>query len=121
MENQDKECLGYAKIRERISNPSDKTLILLETRPDLAGNDPSKKAKYVSETMLAFLTKLAKSEGAEEFKVSAMRKEAQNFYEKCNFINLRTLTKDALLPKERFDLLIEQNEKHTHQHLTYFA
>lgn len=86
----------------------------IETAPRLSQENPiSRKTKFIGETMLAFMVKIAKN-NKKDFKVKcvAPRPETEKFYfEQCGFRPIQR--QSAILDFEKFPDLIEQNERHT--------
>ena len=87
-------------------------LILLETAPKLSRYNPKRDARYIGETMVAFLATLAKSKEKNLFaRGVADRTKTQDFYfSLCKFS--RTGDGDAILKKRTASKLIHNNKEH---------
>ena len=101
--------LGYCEQDELYFQ---NVLALVETSPAYKNAKKDRKIKYVGETMLAFLVKMAKNQNKAAFAVDSVLDEARDFYsKKCGFEKdgIRTY----ILSEKQFDNFISQNESHT--------
>ena len=101
--------LGYCEQDELYFQNA---LVLIETSPACLSSKKDRKIKYVGETMLAFLVKMAKNQNKAAFAVDSVLDEARDFYsKKCGFEKdgIRTY----ILSEKQFDNFISQNENHT--------
>lgn len=109
----DKNCLGYAEIDTK--NPQRNELKYIETKKDLSYKNQSRKTKYIGETIVSFLLGLTKKSPQKDFVVPHTLCSAEGFYiDKCGFKHYeKGSVVSTYKPKEEFDDLIFQNEKHT--------
>ena len=111
MEADDK-IIAYADV-----NNEDKYRCLinfLETAPQFAKYSHNDRTyKYAGETMLSCIAKLAKEKNKDAITLEYRDvKETRDFYfEQCGFEY--EYPKNAILPRDKFDELIEQNNNHT--------
>ncbi|MBQ3641771.1 hypothetical protein II906_07610 [bacterium] len=95
----------------------------LETCPEYAKQNKKRKVKYVGETLLTFATGISKNRGDNFVKIRKPMTRALPFYtSKCFFERPQQKTSKMLvLPKEKFDDLIEQNSSHTKTTMEFFV
>jgi len=111
LEDLDKNCLGVCSI-DKTDKDKD-TLSYFEVVPKNAYRNKDRKIKYVGETMLAFLTKMAKKSGKKYLEVPYVMSDAIDFYiEKCNFEKM-LYPNTAIASSSSFEALEKQNKKHT--------
>lgn len=111
IENKQRQCLGYAII-DRCRTPKSIDLELLETCLPHSSRNEDRRIKYVGETLVSFLTKLAKNENLSELCVPLTAKTAKDFYRNCGFQEKGT-TGFFTLKNKDFNQLIEKNEFNT--------
>ncbi len=111
MEDANDDCLGFIKVRsERKKSP--KTVIFFETNPHYAGSNENRSIKYIGETLLAFVTKLAKKEKSHMVNISIPTTSSIPFYtDKCGFKIQEG--NGVILTSEDYKKFIAQNEAHT--------
>lgn len=111
MEDKDDNCLGFIKVRS-VSKKLPRTVIFFETNPQYANGNKNRNIKYVGETLLAFVTKLAKKEKSPVVNISVPTGSSIPFYkDKCGFAIQKGL--GLILSTEDYKKFIEQNEAHT--------
>ena len=114
LEDSKKHCLSYAEILTK--SPYFNQLLFIETKPSLSHKNKERKTKYIGETMIAFLLGLTKAtSNSKNFEVPHAISTSQAFYvDKCKFDYHEGKSRLSVFkPREEFDSLIEQNEKHT--------
>lgn len=110
MENQNGDVICTSKIVPRGKKDD---LEFIETAPTFSTSNHIRKVKYIGETMLAFLAKDAK-EGKKiiEVPLVAPTPKTKNFYfNQCGFEKHGRA--GAILTKEKIDMFLKKNEKHT--------
>lgn len=111
LENKKRQCLGFA-ITEEIEDENILELNLLETCHLHSSRNEDRKIKYVGETLVSFLTKLAQKDELSTFDVPISSKYAKDFYRNCGFKEIGT-TGFFRMQNKNFNKLIEQNESNT--------
>lgn len=109
MEDNEGRTLCYSALKHK---KKEERLEYLEVMPKISSYNPDRKIKYVGETMVAFLTSIAKKRH-KDFFVSevAPREKTRNFYYKL--CQMQKVGIGAFLPKEEIPELISQNRMHT--------
>lgn len=111
LENKRKQCLGFAVVEKRYDEEV-YDLDLLETCLPYSFRNKERTTKYVGETILSFIAKLAIKDNISKFCVPISSTFARKFYNNCGFEKGKGL--DGLVLYDfYFDKLIEQNENHT--------
>ena len=114
IETKNSDFLGFCQIfDDEIKNQDELFIGFLETVPT-ATQKPRKfnqKYKYVGETMLAFLTKIAQKENKSSITASPIL-EAKKFYTRKCFFDKKSFY-GVSLPSKNFNKLCEQNKSHT--------
>ena len=91
-----------------------KEVLFLETCPNYSSSNSDRKAKYIGETLLAFITKLAKKDKNDKVSISVYTQNAKPFYvDKCKFVQASKASKAIELPKNKFVHFLLQNGLHT--------
>lgn len=118
IENSKNECLGYCRVDDTYNNIS--YLTHLEVVPYASHRNEARKSKYVGETLVAFLAKMAKKNNKKSIYVPNMYMPAMNFYlEKCKFLTCDFINfSSSELTSDRFEALEKQNFKHTGQNIS---
>ena len=111
MEDKDDNCLGFIKVRS-ASKSLPRAVIFFETNPQYANDNKNRNIKYVGETLLAFVTKLAKKEKSPVVNICVPTSSSIPFYkDKCGFEIQEGM--GLILPTENYKNFIAQNEDHT--------
>ncbi len=111
MEDKNNDCLGFIKVlAERKKLP--KSVIFFETNPQYASSNSNRNIKYIGETLLAFVTKLAQKDESFMVNISIPTSDSIPFYrDKCGFNSSQGT--GLVLVSDNYKKLIEQNELHT--------
>ncbi|MBQ8475744.1 GNAT family N-acetyltransferase [bacterium] len=103
-------CLGVMEVKEHTN--CDLGVIYLETNPKYRGKG-KKSVKYIGETMLSYLAKVAKGNDAEVFIYNSSESAYDFYISKCGFQEPKGEFATIDLDKSGIDKLIKQNESHT--------
>ena len=108
LETQEGKCLGYLYAEEKRNAYE---IGFIESIPK---NKYGTNYKYIGETLLSFIAKLARIEEKERIFL-APADSAVDFYEnKCHFSTEEdSEEQEMILPNDRYNKLISQNENHT--------
>lgn len=109
MEDEASNLLGYFILKH-----SDKETILstIETAPRLSCYKEQRPAKYIGETMMAFIASISGDKNVKVFDI-AQRPKTKNFYfSQCRFSKI-PFSENAILRRRNFKKLINANEAHT--------
>ena len=113
VEDKKENCLGLVELVDLPSH-NKKEVLFLETCPKYSNSNSDRRAKYIGETLLAFVTKLAKKDKNDKISISVYTQNAQPFYvDKCKFAQASKTSKSLELPKSKFGHLLFQNSLHT--------
>lgn len=111
LEDKNDNCLGVICLVENKKTKR-KSVSYIETCPKDAYENTERNIKYVGETLLSFVTALAKKDKSRLLSIPVALQSAEAFYtEKCGFIN-RGIAGMTLFP-EQYENLLKQNEEHT--------
>ena len=110
LEDENNRCLAVAEVEDRTKDSSD--LVFIETAPSVAWEMYDRNIKYVGETMLATLVKLAKKDKKKQFNVIDPTPYALRFYLKYGFRE-DVFSEDITIKNSQFEDLIKTNETHT--------
>ena len=114
METQAGDFLGFSQVfDDEIKNHDELFIGFLETVPTATKKcrKINQKYKYVGETMLAFLTKIAEKQNKKSITASPTT-ESKRFYTKKCFFDKKSFY-GVSLPFQNFEKLCSQNELHT--------
>lgn len=113
LEDKKENCLGLVELVDLPSH-NKKEVLFLETCPKYSNSNSDRKAKYIGETLMAFVTKLAKKDKNDKVSISVYTQNAFPFYvDKCKFSQASKTSKSIELPKSKFGHLLFQNGLHT--------
>ena len=111
MENPKGNCLGYIIVETDFDVPERKDVVYLETCPKYNSSNPKRTIKYIGETLLAFVVKIAQKNNKKFISIPIWSKTAENFYkENCGFEEKEAC---LYLYRELFDSFLSKNKKHT--------
>ena len=86
MENQKDKCLGYVIVETDFDTPDKSDIVYLETCPKYKSSNPKRTIKYIGETLLAFVVKIAQKDNMKSVCIPVWTTTAENFYkENCGF------------------------------------
>ena len=116
-ENKDGKCIAISQLYDpSINDKEGKGVYILETSPNLCSDNKNRKTKYIGETFLAFITKLAWQKGYAVDIPLAVDTALPFYVDKCHFKKVGTsdgeYTPITLYAEDFFDLIL-QNEEHT--------
>lgn len=119
IENSSKECIGYcvSYYTNKEDSTDDKSSIhveYLEKIPDLSLDryeNYDYNYKYIGQTMLSFIAKLAKKMNADNINLFMAKATPRFYLNKCYFRRAYPSMNSAYLPAVDYDKLIERNEK----------
>ena len=114
-------CLG---VMESIDLPNRVNQInYLETCPEFAQKNKKRRIKYIGETMIAFATQMSSNRNDSSVKIRKPLTKSMPFYlDKCFFEKpVNKSSKMLILPNTKFDLLLEQNLRHTKNRMEYLG
>lgn len=122
-ENKDGECIAISQLYDpSINDKEGKGVYILETCPNLCSDNKNRKTKYIGETFLTFITKLAWQKGYAVDIPLAVDTALPFYVDKCFFKKVGTsdgeYTPVTLYAEDFFDL-IQQNEEHTKTHVLF--
>ena len=113
LEDKKENCLGFVELIDLPSH-NKKEVLFLETCPKYSNSNADRSAKYIGETLLAFVAKLAKKDKNDKVSISVYTQNARPFYvDKCKFIQSSKHSNSIELPKSKFGHLLLQNGLHT--------
>ena len=114
LETEDGQCIGIAEVSD---NGKEKyQLDILETAPVYTndGRHQTPEYRYIGETMLSFLTKLAIKNGKKAIRTEPADTAYEFYTDKCFFKKTKNDDPEHVrLKKEAFKKLLTQNSKHT--------
>ena len=125
IEDSDGMLLGATEIYdEKIEGINSKNIHIIETCPKCSSKNIHRKEKYIGESLLAFIVKLAKKENKEMVYISVAEATALSFYtDKCFFTQRQEVQKledsPVFLMDSDFDKLIDRNEEHTKNQIKF--
>ena len=102
-------CIGAAEITEKDSAFE---IDILETAPKFENKRSDSSIKYIGETMVSFVTKLAEA-AKKKMVVVHSSSNAVDFYSKHCHMNYNDKNKYFYLPAYKYGNLLLQNEGHT--------
>lgn len=118
LEDKKSRCLGFLET-SKMEN-GEKNIDYLEIAKNCADSNSIRHVKYVGETMVAFLAKLIQNTNSKSpYVVGFTIPSARDFYtDNCGFIENNSDNDDIfipelILPEEKMNDLIAQNEGHT--------
>lgn len=116
-ENKDGECIAISQLYDPcIDDKKGKGVYILETSPKLCSENKDRKTKYIGETFLTFIAKLAWQKGYAVDIPLAVDTALPFYVDKCFFKKVGEsdgeYTPVTLYSDDFFDL-IHQNEEHT--------
>ncbi len=109
IEDKDGKCIGLTEVKENLNTFN---IEILETAPRFENKRSDSSIKYIGETMVSFITELAKRTKKHMIEVFSASKAVDFYREKCH-MNYNDRNKYFYLPAYRYDRLLMQNERHT--------
>lgn len=115
-------CLGFASVLEDDELPGEEELVYLETCPKYQITNEKRTIKYIGETLIAFITGLAKGKDIKTIEIKAYTSNGERFYKKkCNFEQRNDEKQTLFLRRENFENVINKNKAHTHSEIRYLV
>ncbi|MCD7780377.1 MAG: hypothetical protein LUH05_06875 [Candidatus Gastranaerophilales bacterium] len=111
MENTEGDCVGIMETSQEGDDTID--IEVLETSPKHRNEQQDGKSKYVGETFLSFIAKLAKNLNKNEIRLDSTDSARDFYLKKCHFDESNYNYDTLILSDDKFDKLIQQNESHT--------
>lgn len=118
IETKNGDFLGFSQVfDDEIKNQDELFIGFLETVPTSTKirRRFNQEYRYVGETMISFLTKIAQQQGKKSITASPIS-EAKKFYTKKCFFDKKSLY-GVSLPHKNFSKLCEQNKNHTNSEI----
>lgn len=113
LEDKKENCLGLVEL-VNLPSSNKKEILFLETCPKYSNSNSDRKAKYIGETLLAFIAKIAKKDKNDKVYISVYTENAKPFYvDKCKFVKASKSSNAIELPKSKFGHFLFQNALHT--------
>lgn len=121
IEDEKERCISFCEV-EPNATPFEAHLHAIETAPKYSSANGKRKAKYIGETLIAFLAMHYQKMNKNLYVENALG-EAEDFYSKnCHMTKVREIIfSNYTLPKEAIEQLLLQNEAHTKTKIEYLA
>lgn len=121
LEDKKSNCLGFIEFMN-LPAQNKKEILFLETCPNCSNSNIDRSVKYVGETLMAFVTKLAKKDKNDKVSISVYTQNAKPFYvDNCKFSQASETSRTIELPNSKFGKLLFQNRLHTKRKIDFIS